>query len=116
MLARAVAPGMTPSNSFRIDPGPGTALIKVDGGSNQLRTLGIIGMAAGIPIALTGMGLFSYGRVEDDSGLTTAGAIVLGTGAVIALVALPLLFSGKTSVQDGKGKLIATRDGAPASN
>jgi hypothetical protein len=107
MLVRAVAPNMTPSNPFRIDPGPGTAHVKVEGGSSQLRTLGMIGLGAGIPVSLLGMTLLSYGKVEDQRGLTIAGAVVLGTGALVVLAALPLLLSGKTSVRDGKGSLIA---------
>lgn len=109
MLARAVAPNMTDSNPFRIEPGPGTAHVKVEGGSSQSRTLGVIGLGAGIPVSLLGMTLFSYGKLDDKQGLTTAGAIVLGTGAVVVLAALPLLLFGKTSVRDGKGSLIATK-------
>ncbi|HEY3496772.1 MAG TPA: hypothetical protein VGK73_18870 [Polyangiaceae bacterium] len=107
MLARAVAPDMTTSNAFRIDPGPGTALVKVEGGSSSHRTLGVVGLVTGIPIALAGMTLYSYGKVSDEKTTSTAGAIVLGTGAVIALIALPLLFSGRTAVKDGKGSMIA---------
>jgi hypothetical protein len=113
MLARAVAPDMTPSNAFRIDPGPGTALIKVEGGSSRARSLGIVGLAVGIPTALAGMTLFSYGKASDKDGLATAGAIVLGTGTVVLLVALPFLFSGKTGVKNGNGSRIASLLGAP---
>jgi hypothetical protein len=113
MLVRAVAPNMTTSNAFRIEPGPGTAHVKVEGGSSRSRTLGVIGLGVGIPSALIGMTLFSYGKVSDEDALSTAGAVVLGTGAVMLLVALPLLFAGKTGVKDGKGSHIATLPTAP---
>jgi hypothetical protein len=113
MLARAVAPAMTPSNAFRIDPGPGTALVKVEGGSSSARSLGIIGLAVGIPTALAGMTLFSYGKASDKDGVATGGAVVLGAGAVALLVAIPLLFIGRTGVKNGNGSQIAGLLSAP---
>jgi len=107
MLARASAPGMTTSNVFRIQPGAGPALVKVEGGSESARTLGVIGLAAGIPLALGGTALFSYGKVSDRDGLSVAGGIVLGTGALVLLASLPFLVRGSTSVRNGDGRLIA---------
>jgi hypothetical protein len=107
MLARASAPGMTTSNVFRIQPGVGPALVRVDGGSSSARTLGVIGLAAGIPIALGGAALFSYGKTNDRDGMAVGGAVMLGTGALALLVALPLLVSGGTSVRNGEGRQIA---------
>jgi hypothetical protein len=107
MLARASAPGMTTSNVFRIQPGAGPALVRVDGGSSSARTLGVIGLAAGIPIALGGAALFSYGQTKDRDGMAVAGAVMLGTGALAVLIALPLLVSGGTSVRNGEGRQIA---------
>jgi hypothetical protein len=98
---------MTTSNSFRIDPGPGVALVKVSGGSAFHRTLGIWGLALGVPLGLGGTAMYSYGKYKDDGGLTVAGGIVLGTGAVMILASLPLLLSGTTNVRDGKGSFIA---------
>jgi len=106
-LLRVTAPGMTPSNGFRIEPGPGTALVKVEAGSASSRRYGILALGAGIPISLAGMGLYGYGRYVDQQGTQTAGAIVLGVGALAVLVSLPLLVSGATDVRDGKGGLIA---------
>lgn len=114
MLARAVAPNMSPSNAFRIDPGPGAARVRVEGGSSTHRTLGVGGLVAGIPITFAGMAMFGYGKLEDKDTLTTAGAVVLGTGAAVVLIALPLLFSGRTAVKDGKGTTIAKALAAPA--
>lgn len=107
MLARASAPGMTTSNVFRIQPGTGPAQVKVEGGSSGARTLGVIHLAAGIPVALGGAALFSYGKLEDSDAATVAGAVILGTGALAILVALPLLVSGKTNVRNADGTLIA---------
>ncbi len=107
MDVRIQAPDMTPSNVFRIDAGSGQAQFKVSGGSASSRRLGIIGMAAGAPIALTGMGLYGYGRYADQSGLRTAGIITLAVGAATILGALPFLAHGETKVRDAKGKVIA---------
>jgi hypothetical protein len=108
-LARVSAPGMTPSNAFRIEPGAGTALVRVDGGSAKARSLGILGLFIGIPTAVTGMTLYSYGRFSDRDGMQLAGAIVLGTGALTLLASLPLLLVGSTAVRDGRGRVIATQ-------
>ena len=51
-LARVSAPGMTPSNPFRIEPGAGTAFVRVDGGSAKARSIGILGLFIGIPTAV----------------------------------------------------------------
>lgn len=106
-LLRVTAPGMTSSNGFRIEPGSGTALVKVEGGSASARRYGIVALAAGIPISLAGMGLYGYGRYADQQSTRTAGAVVLGVGALAVLVSLPLLVSGSTDVRDGKGGLVA---------
>ncbi len=108
-LARVSAPGMTTSNPFRIEPGTGTALVRVDGGSAQARSLGILGLFIGIPTVVTGMSLYGYGRFVERDGMKLAGAIVLGTGAVTLLASLPLLLVGSTTVRDGRGRAIARR-------
>jgi hypothetical protein len=115
MQARVTAPGMTSSNTFRIDPGPGIAHVKVTGGSGTLRTVGIASLATGIPLGLAGMGMFSYGKYSDKDGLATAGAVVLGTGALAMLAAIPLLISSTTNVRDAKGSLIASSSSAAGS-
>jgi hypothetical protein len=107
-LARVSAPGMTTSNPFRIEPGTGTALVRVDGGSAESRTFGILGLFVGIPTVLTGMSLYGYGRFAERDGMQLAGAIVLGTGTVTLLASLPLLLMGSTTVRDGRGRAIAT--------
>jgi len=113
MDARVVAPGMTTSNVFRIEPGRGTANLKVDGGSAGSRTIGTVGFAAGIPLALGGMALWGYGKLEDRRGLQTAGIVTLGVAAVALVGALPFLSAGSTKVRDGKGKTIASRSAPP---
>ena len=77
--ARVTAPGMSPSNVFRLEPGPGIALVKVSGGSASLRSLGIAGLGIGIPLGLAGTGMYSYGSYKDKDGLAIAGGVVLGT-------------------------------------
>ena len=106
-LARVSAPDMTTSNVFRIDPGPGTALVRVDGGSAKARSLGVLGLFIGIPTAVTGMTLYGYGRFSEREGMKIAGAVVLGAGALTLVAALPLLLSGATTVRNGRGSFIA---------
>jgi hypothetical protein len=106
-LLRVAAPGMTTSNAFRIEPGRGIAFIKVKGGSEKARRIGIITLAAGVPVALLGMGLYGYARLRNESGMQTGGAVVLGAGAVSIGVSLPLLLLGSTDVKNGKDSLIA---------
>lgn len=107
MLARASAPDMTTSNAFRIDPGVGTALVRVDGGSARARSLGILGLAIGIPTSLAGGALYGYGTFTERDGFRIGGASVLGLGALAALASLPLLLIGATTVRDGNGSAIA---------
>jgi len=47
--------------------------------------------------------------VEDEQGVRTAGLATLGVGAAAVLVALPLLFSGATTVRNERGHYIAER-------
>lgn len=114
MDARVSARGMSTSNAFRIEAGRGTANLKVVGGSESSRKLGTIGFAGGIPVALLGMGLWGYGKVEDKPALRTAGIVTLGVGAVMVLGSLPFLSAGSTRVRDAKGKTIAARFDPPS--
>jgi hypothetical protein len=104
---RVVAPGMTSSNEFRIEPGSGTARLRVSGGSATARTLGIVGLVAGIPLSLGGGALFGYGAVSDLQGMQTAGVVTLAVGAAAVVAALPLLLVGSTKVRDARGRVIA---------
>lgn len=106
--ARVTARDMTPSNPFRISPGKGTARFKVSGGSAAWRSNGILTLAIGIPVTLTGMGLWSYGKVDESDGLQTAGLITLGVGAVAILGSLPMLAAGSTRVRNAEGSIIAS--------
>jgi len=108
MEARVTADDMSTSNVFRIQPGPGRALVRVDGGSASTRRLGVLGLAVGIPLALTGMAGLGYGTMSDRDGLALTGGIVLGTGGVLVLASLPLLLLGTTDVRDGSGGVIAS--------
>lgn len=108
MDARVRAPGMTTSNVFRITAGRGTARLKVAGGSAEARTLGVVGLAAGIPVSLTGIGLYGYGVFKERSGFKAAGMTTLVIGAVSVIAALPLLIVGSTRVHDSRGKAIAS--------
>ena len=107
-LLRAAAPNMTPSNAFRIEPGPGVAVVKVEGGSSSNRAYGLLGLAAGLPIALAGMTLYGYGTYAHEDGMRIAGGATLGVGAIAVAVALPLLVLGGTNVRDGKDNVIAS--------
>ena len=105
--ARVVAPGMTPSNIFRIDGGPGVAGVRVDGGSASARRAGIISLVVGIPVALAGMAFFAQGRVKESTGLQAVGVTGLAAGGVSVALSLPLLLLGTTTVKNAKGSLIA---------
>jgi hypothetical protein len=105
---------MSTSNAFRIEPGPGVALVKVSGGSLKLRTFGILGLGAGIPLGLAGATMYGYGTYKDKDGLALSGGFVLGVGAVMIVAALPLLIMSGTNVRDGKGSLIAALESRPA--
>jgi hypothetical protein len=107
MEARVLAPGMTSSNTFRLEPGPGTANIKVSGGSATARTLGLVGLIAGAPLTLGGAVMFGYGEFGDSEALRIAGIATLATGAVMLVASLPLLALGSTTVRDARGKFIA---------
>jgi hypothetical protein len=104
---RVVAPRMTASNGFRIEPGSGTARLRVSGGSSTARTLGIVGLVAGIPLSLGGGALFGYGAVADREGMQTAGIVTIAVGAAAVVAALPLLLVGSTKVRDARGRVIA---------
>jgi hypothetical protein len=112
--ARVVAPGMTPSNPFRIEPGQGTAQFRVDGGSQSTRKWGILSMAIGAPVALSGMGLWGWGKIQESKGLQTTGIVVASVGAVAIIGSLPLLASGSTRVRNERGHTIARRGWSPA--
>ncbi|MCB9577163.1 MAG: hypothetical protein H6717_09070 [Polyangiaceae bacterium] len=112
--ARVSAPGMTTSNVFRIEPGRGTARFRVDGGSAKSRTLGLWTLGIGIPVALTGMGIWSYGRLEEDTAIKAVGIGTLIVGGLAIGASIPILSSGGTTVRDGKGRTIAQRRYYPA--
>jgi len=107
MEARVVADGMTTSNVFRIDPGAGTANLRVSGGSASARSIGLAALIGGIPLALGGMALFGYGSLESKDELRTAGIVTLAVGAVAVVGSLPFLVAGSSSVRDGRGSVIA---------
>jgi hypothetical protein len=113
MEARVAGHGMTTSNAFRIEPGAGTARVKVSAGSRTARNLGIAGLAIGTPIAMGGLAMYGLGRMKGTNALRTAGVVTLAVGAVTTLASLPLLAIGNTTVRDGRGKLIARRGSGP---
>jgi hypothetical protein len=112
MEARVVAPGMTPSKPFRVDPGSGTALLTVNGGSSARASAGKLSLYVGVPLGFAGMGALGYGSYEDRQPLVVGGGIALGVGAALVLVALPLIVSGSTEVTNAEGSWIA--DATPA--
>lgn len=108
MEVRVVAPGMVPSKPFRIEPGSGSALLTVDGGSAGAHRWGQVALFTGAPLSFGGMALLGYGAFDERPTLATGGAIVLGLGAALVLAALPLLASGSTEVTNSKGDLIGS--------
>jgi hypothetical protein len=106
---RVTAPGMSASNAFAIEPGAGTARLRVSGGSARARDIGIVGLAAGLPVTFAGLTLIGVGSIRDEPGERTAGIVTLSIGAAAVLAALPLLVIGSTSVKNGEGRSVATR-------
>src|SRR5262245_26339420 len=62
---RVTAPDMTPSKPFRVEPGGGSALLSVSGGSTTARTWGRVTFAVGVPVTLLGMTGFALGSFDD---------------------------------------------------
>lgn len=104
---RVTAPSMTTSNPFRLESGRGRIYFRVNGGSDTVKTIGVAGMAGGIPVMLGGMAMFGIGKLDDKDALSTAGAVTLGVGAAAVLIAIPLLLSGTTRVYNSKSDRIA---------
>lgn len=109
---RVRAPRMTTSNTFTIEPGAGIARLRISGGSASARTLGIVGLAAGLPITFAGVTLLGVGSIHSDSAERTAGIVTLCAGAAAVLAALPLLVMGSTSVTNAEGRHVAKNAGA----
>jgi hypothetical protein len=104
---RVTAPRMTSSNVFAIEPGAGIARLRVSGGSAGARDIGLIGLAAGLPVTFAGVTLLGVGSIRDEPGLRTTGIVTLSIGAAAVLAALPLLIIGSTSVKNAEGRNVA---------
>ncbi|MEB2324655.1 MAG: hypothetical protein OZ921_19220 [Sorangiineae bacterium] len=113
MEARVAGPDLTTSNPFRIAPGRGTVRLAAAAGSPTARSIGTVGMIAGVPITLGGMGLYGYGRYEAQPAARTAGIVALAVGAITVLGSLPFLAAGSTTVRTADGKTIARRAAPP---
>jgi hypothetical protein len=105
---RVTAPHMATSNTFLIEPGAGTARMRVAGGSARVRDFGLVGLIAGLPVTFAGLTLVGVGSIRDEPGERTAGLVTLSIGAAAVLAALPLLVIGSTSVKNGEGRNVAT--------
>jgi hypothetical protein len=108
--ARVTAPGMTTSNAFRIDPGPGVARLAVAGGDANLRRWGITSLIGGLVLGLGGASLYGYGRIEHKEPVVTLGMVSLGLAGAAVIGSLPLLALGSTTVRDAHGRTIARQD------
>jgi hypothetical protein len=104
---RVTAPKMTPSNAFLIEPGAGAARLRASGGSATARALGLVGLAAGLPITFAGVTLLGVGSIHSEPAERTAGIVTLSVGAAAVLAALPLLVAGSTSVKNAEGRHVA---------
>jgi hypothetical protein len=107
--ARLTAPGMITSNTFRIEPGSGTARLKISGGSATARTVGLTLLIAGLPVTFGGMAGVGIGATQGHDALKTAGFVGLAVGGLAVLAAIPLLLRGSTNVRNEKGDYIAGR-------
>jgi hypothetical protein len=104
---RVTAPGMTPTNPFRLESGRGRVHFRVNGGSDTVKTIGIAGLAGGIPVMLGGMAMFGIGKVDDKDALSTVGVVTLAVGAAAVLISIPMLLTGTTRVYNSKSDRIA---------
>jgi hypothetical protein len=104
---RVVAPRMTPSNAFTVEPGTGAARLRVSGGSARAREFGLIGLAGGLPVTFAGVTLLGVGSIRSDGTERTAGIVALSIGAAAVLAALPLLVLGSTTVKNAEGRHVA---------
>jgi hypothetical protein len=112
MEARMTAPGMITSNAFRIAPGTGVARLRVSGGSQTTRDIGLTLLIAGLPVTFGGMAAFGIGATQDKSTLQTVGIVGLVAGGLAVVTSLPLLVSGSTNVRNQDGDSIAATDHA----
>lgn len=106
MDARVRAPGMTPTNIFRIQPGIGTARIQVKGGSELWGQVGFYSIALGLPVLLGSGAAYGYGFQEQSQPLQTGGIVGMVVSGVAIVASLPMLLMSATSVRDYDGKLI----------
>jgi hypothetical protein len=65
--------------------------------------LGVLGVAFGGTSLVTGAALLPVGLATDHSGLTTAGAITLGAGAILTALGIWALATAPTLEQPGAG-------------
>ncbi len=112
--ARVAGAGVTPSNPFLIEPGPGTARLEARPGSARARRYGTVALASGVPLVLAGITGHAFGQLEDSPALRDGGVAVAALGTAAIAAALPLLAAGATRVRDGRGRRIAATPTLPA--
>jgi hypothetical protein len=104
-------PGLTPSRAFTVCESD-TAL-KVAGGSATMQGLGVAALALGVLALTTGGGLWGMGELQARHGpdhsdtLAHAGLGTFIGGAVLLVVAIPLLVASRTAVTADSGRRLA---------
>jgi hypothetical protein len=97
---RLVAPGMTPSSVFRLEPDR-DADLRVHGGSWRAHVAGTLLSILGIAYIPTGGAMIGMQEAFGDpksSGVVPVGAVMLGVGVVALAVGLPLWLGSRTRV------------------
>jgi hypothetical protein len=107
---RVAGEGISPSNTFVIEPGDGAVKLDVNAGSAGKRRLGRLGLFIGVPmlvVGAVGMGIDAGTAVEHRATIGTAGLISVIVGGALTLASLPLVLMGSTRVRNQKGELIS---------
>lgn len=109
---RVTGNGVTPSNSFRIEPGEGVTRLEVFPGNPTNRWWGKTLFISGLSAAFVGFatyGAIHVTRYEERDAVGYVGLGVAIAGGAALLASFPLIYSGGTRVRTPKGEPIASR-------
>jgi hypothetical protein len=107
---RVTGPDTRPSNPFFIDAREGEETLDVSAGSDQVHRWGQGALIAGVALALAGGLAYGLGRMEDSDEAVIGGVAAMAIGGVGVAVSLPLIGSSGTTVRNGQGDRVGTRE------